>query len=47
VSVSNTGSFINPIKHGTYPVFVAYHEKDEVDSSVAYGDEFLAPDLFR
>ncbi|WP_419960707.1 DUF3427 domain-containing protein [Psychrobacillus sp. BM2] len=35
------------VKHGTCPVFVTYHKKDEVDSSVAYGDEFLAPDLFR
>lgn len=34
-------------KHGTCPIFVTYHKKDEVESSVSYGDEFLAPDLFR
>ncbi|MFJ7736871.1 DUF3427 domain-containing protein [Lysinibacillus sp. NPDC097287] len=34
-------------KHGTCPIFVTYHKKEEVDSSVAYGDEFLSPELFR
>ena len=29
------------VKHGTCPVFVTYHKKDEVDSSVTYGDEFF------
>lgn len=33
-------------KHGTCPIFVTYHKK-EVESSVAYGDEFLSPDVFR
>lgn len=31
----------------TTPIFVTYHKKDDVDSSTNYGDEFLAPDLFR
>ena len=35
------------VKHGTCPVFVTYHKKDEVDSSVNYGDEFLSADVFR
>lgn len=35
------------VKHGTCPIFVTYHKKDEVESSVAYGDEFLSPELFR
>ncbi|MEK5482655.1 DEAD/DEAH box helicase [Viridibacillus sp. FSL R5-0888] len=35
------------VKHNTVPIFVTYHKKDEVDSSVNYGDEFIAPDLFR
>ncbi|KAB7665877.1 DUF3427 domain-containing protein [Bacillus sp. B1-b2] len=34
-------------KHNTCPIFVTYHKKDEVETSQAYGDEFLAPDLFR
>ena len=34
-------------KHGTCPIFVTYHKKEELDSSVAYGDEFLSPELFR
>lgn len=34
-------------KYYTCPIFVTYHKKDEVDSSVAYGDEFLSPELFR
>ena len=28
-------------KHQTCPIFVTYHKKDEVESSVNYGDEFL------
>ncbi|WP_342599816.1 DEAD/DEAH box helicase [Psychrobacillus sp. FSL H8-0483] len=35
------------VKHGTCPIFVTYHKKDEVDSSVNYGDEFLSADIFR
>jgi len=35
------------VKHGTCPIFVTYHKKDEVDSSVNYGDEFLSADVFR
>ena len=34
-------------KYNTCPIFVTYHKKEEVDSSVAYGDEFLSPELFR
>lgn len=34
-------------KHNTCPIFVTYHKKDEVETSQAYGDEFLSPDLFR
>src|SRR5690606_33201910 len=34
-------------RHNTTPLFVTYHKKDEIESSTAYGDEFLAPDLFR
>lgn len=34
-------------RHNTTPLFVTYHKKDEVESSQDYGDEFLAPDLFR
>lgn len=34
-------------KHNTCPIFVTYHKKDEVETSQAYSDEFLAPDLFR
>ena len=35
------------VKHGTCPIFVTYHKKNEVDSSVNYGDEFLSTDIFR
>ncbi|WP_391209720.1 DUF3427 domain-containing protein [Psychrobacillus sp. L4] len=35
------------VKNGTCPIFVTYHKKDEVDSSVNYGDEFLSADIFR
>lgn len=34
-------------KYNTCPIFVTYHKKDEVETSQAYGDEFLSPDLFR
>src|SRR5690606_14251858 len=32
-------------KHNTCPIFVTYHKKEEVETSQAYGDEFLSPDL--
>lgn len=31
----------------TTPLFVTYHKKDDAESTINYGDEFLAPDLFR
>jgi len=34
-------------KHNTCPIFVTYHKKDEVETSQAYGDEFLSRDLFK
>ena len=34
-------------RHNTTPLFVTYHKKDEIESSTNYGDEFLAPDMFR
>lgn len=34
-------------KYNTCPIFVTYHKKDEVETSQAYGDEFLSPELFR
>lgn len=34
-------------KYNTCPIFVTYHKKDDVESSQAYGDEFLSPELFR
>lgn len=34
-------------KYNTCPIFVTYHKKNEVETSQAYGDEFLSPDLFR
>ncbi|WP_071461572.1 DUF3427 domain-containing protein [Bacillus massilinigeriensis] len=34
-------------KHHTCPIFVTYHKKNEVETSQAYGDEFLAPELFK
>ncbi|WP_431028897.1 DUF3427 domain-containing protein [Lysinibacillus sp. LZ02] len=34
-------------KFNTTPLFVTYHKKDEVETSQAYGDEFLSSDLFR
>lgn len=35
------------VKHNTVPIFVTYHKKDEVESSIDYGDEFIAPDVFH
>lgn len=32
-------------KHGTCPVFVTYHKNEDVDSSVAYEDEFISPEI--
>ncbi|WP_078553741.1 DUF3427 domain-containing protein [Bacillus alkalicellulosilyticus] len=34
-------------KHGTCPIYITYHKKDEVESSVNYGDEFLSPEVVR
>lgn len=34
-------------KYNTCPIFVTYHKKEEVESSQAYGDEFLSTDVFR
>lgn len=34
-------------KHGSCPIFVTYHKDDEVEASVAYGDEFLSSSLFK
>ena len=34
-------------KHQTCPIFVTYHKKDEVESSVNYGDEFLSQDVLK
>ncbi|MBM7705756.1 superfamily II DNA or RNA helicase/HKD family nuclease [Chryseomicrobium aureum] len=28
-------------KHNTCPIFVTYHKSDEIDSTIAYGDEFI------
>lgn len=33
-------------KHGTCPIFVTYH-KNDVESSVDYGDEFLSDSVFK
>lgn len=35
------------VKHQTCPIFVTYHKHDEVESSVAYGDEFIDPSIFK
>ena len=35
------------VKHQTCPIFVTYHKHDEVESSVAYGDEFIDQNLFK
>ncbi|OPA73459.1 NgoFVII family restriction endonuclease [Paenibacillus selenitireducens] len=34
-------------KHDTCPIFVTYHKHDEVESSIAYGDEFVSPSIFK
>ena len=34
-------------KHGTCPVFVTYHKHDEVESSVAYTEGFINPEVFK
>lgn len=34
-------------KYNTCPIFVTYHKKDEIETSQAYGDEFISPELFR
>ncbi|PFR28569.1 NgoFVII family restriction endonuclease [Bacillus cereus] len=34
-------------KHHTCPIFITYHKKDEVESSVNYGDEFLNPEVLK
>ena len=34
-------------KHNTCPIFITYHKNDEVESSVAYGDEFLSQDVLK
>ncbi|MED0668421.1 DEAD/DEAH box helicase [Bacillus badius] len=34
-------------KHGTCPIFITYHKHEAVDSSVAYGDEFLSRDILK
>lgn len=34
-------------KHHTCPIFITYHKKDEVESSVNYGDEFLNQEVLK
>lgn len=34
-------------KHGTCPIFVTYHKHDEVESSVAYNEEFINQEIFK
>ncbi|WP_204552867.1 DUF3427 domain-containing protein [Bacillus ectoiniformans] len=34
-------------KHGTCPIFVTYHKKAEVESSVNYGDELLSEEVLK
>lgn len=34
-------------KHNTCPIFVTYHKSDEIDSNIAYGDEFIDDSHFR
>ena len=34
-------------KHGTCPIFVTYHKNDEVESSVAYTEGFISPEIFK
>ncbi|MTD32017.1 DUF3427 domain-containing protein [Planomicrobium sp. YIM 101495] len=34
-------------KHGTCPIFVTYHKHEEVESSVAYSEEFINQEIFK
>lgn len=34
-------------KHGTCPIFVTFHKNEEIDSSVAYTEDFLNPEVFQ
>lgn len=34
-------------KHGTCPIFITYHKKDDVESSVNYTEGFLSQDVLR
>lgn len=34
-------------KHGTCPIFVTYHKHDEIESSVAYTEGFINPEVFK
>ncbi len=34
-------------KHGTCPIFVTYHKKEDVESSINYADEFLSPEVLK
>ena len=34
-------------KHGTCPIFVTYHKNEEVESSVAYTEGFVSPEIFK
>ena len=34
-------------KHGTCPIFVTYHKHDEVESSVAYNEEFINQEILK
>lgn len=34
-------------KHGTCPIFVTYHKKEDVESSIDYADEFLSPEVLK
>ncbi|TWT27252.1 DUF3427 domain-containing protein [Planomicrobium sp. CPCC 101110] len=34
-------------KHGTCPIFVTYHKNEEVESSVAYTEGFVNPEIFK
>lgn len=34
-------------KNGTCPIFVTYHKNEEVESSVAYTEGFVSPEIFK
>ncbi|ANU27131.1 DUF3427 domain-containing protein [Planococcus versutus] len=34
-------------KHGSCPIFVTYHKNDAVESSVAYTEGFISPEIFK